>query len=426
MVTEIASPTMTGKIDDQYDCLVIGGGPAGGTTASFLAKMGHKTLLAERQPVPRFSVGESLMPETYWIFEKLGVLDAFKEIAFTKKYGVQFVTAKGKESKPFDFSMRDPSPASQTWHVERRDLDTLLLQTAQKNGAHCRDATRVLNVQLAAEPKENHSVMLRLPCGAEQTVSCKVIVDASGQQSVIANRLGLKKVDPELKKAAIWGYFENAVRAPEGEPEVTVILHTSDRKAWFWYIPLRNGLVSIGAVGDNGFMLKSGRKPEEQFEFLKQQCPGIMRRAKDAKMIEPLRVAKEFSYTTTQRVGQGWVLVGDAYGFIDPVYSSGVMLALKSGDLAATAIDKGLKTGDLSADVLGSWTKEFDSGVYWIRKLVQAFYTDHFSFGAFMKAHPEHQNNLTDLLVGKVFDDEAGKIFEDMTPWIEKMASMPS
>lgn len=134
-------------------------------------------------------------------------------------------------------------------------------------------------------------------------------------------------------------------------------------------------------------------------------------------------VEKEFSYTTTQHSGDGWVLVGDAYGFIDPIYSSGVFLALKSGEMAAGAICEGLRRNDLSAEQLGGWTYEFDHGIQWIRKLVNSFYTREFSFGGFMKEHPQYAKNLTDLLVGRVFDGDPGAIFTDMDPWIEKLKS---
>lgn len=415
-------PRIAGPIQDHYDCLVIGAGPGGGTTAALVAQKGWKTLLVEREAVPRFHVGESLMPETYWTFERLGVLDDFKNIAFTKKYGVQFVSSDGKESTPFVFAKHDPRPCSETWHVERADFDCLLFDTAAKNGADCRDMTRVMDVQLSDTGV--HHVTLQTSEGQRQTVTADVVVDASGQQAMIASRLGLKQIDPSLKKAAIWGYFENAKRNPVGEAEVTCILHTCDKEAWFWYIPLRDGSVSVGVVADNDYLLKSGKSPEEMFQWQRERCEGIKRRMEGSEIKGDLKVAKEFSYTTSQRAGRGWVLVGDAYGFIDPVYSSGVFLALKSGEMAADAIDEGLRKKDLSAEQLSGWVEEFDAGIVWIRKLVHAFYCNEFSFGSFMKSFPQHAGNLTDLLVGKVFDGQPGKIFGDMDPWMAKVKEM--
>ena len=142
----------------------------------------------------------------------------------------------------------------------------------------------------------------------------------------------------------------------------------------------------------------------------------VQQRIAAAEQVGKYHVAKEFSYTTRQQAGDGWVLVGDAFGFIDPIYSSGVFLALKSGELAADAIIEGLRSGNLSATQLGAWTDEFQQGIHWIRKLVNAFYTDSFSFGSFMKQFPQHQGNLTDLLIGRVFDDQVGRIFQDLDP----------
>jgi len=415
-----AEPRCGGPIRAEYDCLVIGAGPGGGTVASLVAQDGWKTLLVDRDPMPRFHIGESLMPETYWTFQRLGVLEEFRKIAFTQKYGVQFVSGDGKESQPFNFSEHDPRPSAVTWHVERADLDCLLFDTAGRWGADCRDMTRVIDFELAGAPDQVHRVTVQTAEGIKQQVSARVLVDASGQQGIIANRLGLRRVDPALKKAAIWGYFADAVRNPPDQAEVTCILHTHDKQAWFWYIPLRDGRVSVGAVGDNDYMLKSGSSPEQRFQWLREHCPGVQRRLARARLTTPLRIAKEFSYTTTQRTGPGWVLVGDAYGFIDPVYSSGVYLALKSGEWAAEAIVEGLRKNDVSAQQLGGWVERFDQGVVWIRKLVHAFYCNEFSFGAFMKQHPQHRQNLTDLLVGRVFEGDPGRIFHDLDPWIEQ------
>jgi len=175
-------------------------------------------------------------------------------------------------------------------------------------------------------------------------------------------------------------------------------------------------------VGDNDFLLKRGGSPQKTFEEEIKNCPGIKRRLIDSKLVEGGRyhVAKEFSYTCKEQAGDGWVLVGDAGGFIDPIYSSGVFLALKSGLMAGEAVAEGLFADNTSAKQLGRWTREYNEGVKWIRKLVRAFYTKEFSFGGFMKNHPEHVSNLTNLLIGRVFEGSPGAIFEDLDPWIEK------
>ena len=404
-----------------YDCVVIGAGPGGCTAAALVAEQGHSTLLVERDQMPREHVGESLMPEAYWIFERLGIVHEMDRIGFTRKNGVQFVSADDKETRPFIFAEHDDRPSNISWHVKRADFDKLLYDTAYNRGATCSDQTRVLEIEL--NKKGNHKIRLQTEQGKEAEVVTKVIVDASGQSSMIANRLGLKEYYPDLKKAAIWGYFDGAKRAGGDNPEVTCILNTKSKDAWFWYIPLSDGTVSVGLVGDNDFLLRRGGSPKQTFEEEIKNCPGIKRRLMDADQVGKFQVAKEFSYKTSQQAGDGWVLVGDAGGFIDPIYSSGVYLALKSGLMAGEAVAEGLHGGDVSEKQLGRWSAEFESGVHWIRKLVRTFYTKEFSFGAFMKAHPQHGENLTNLLIGRVFEGNPGAMFDDLDPWIEKLKS---
>ena len=402
-----------------YDCVVIGAGPGGGAAAALVAEQGFSTLLLERDKMPRFHVGESLMPETYWIFERLGILHELDKIGFTRKNGVQFVNSAGKETAPFIFRDVDDRDCSESWHVQRDKFDQLLYETAYNRGATCADETRVLDIDI--RKKSPHRLTIKSAGGKEQDISTKVIIDASGQQAMIASRLGLKEYYPDLKKAAIWGYFKGAKRAGGGNPEVTCILHTESKDAWFWYIPLGNETVSVGLVADNDYLLKRGGSPQQTFEEHVKQCVGIKSRLQDAQQVGKLNIAKEFSYRTTQQAGDGWVLVGDAGGFIDPIYSSGVYLALKSAVMAADAVTDGLHKNDISERQLGRWTGDYESGVDLLRRLVRAFYTKEFSFGQFMKAHPRHAGNLTDLLIGRVFEGNAGEIFEDMDPWMEKV-----
>jgi flavin-dependent dehydrogenase len=405
-----------------YDCLVIGSGPAGASAAILVAEQGHSTLIVEREKFPRFHVGESLMPETYWSFERLGILHEMERIGFTKKNGVQFVTADDKETRPFIFSEYDDRECSTTWHVQRADFDKMLCDTAYNRGATIMDETRVLDVEI--RKTSPHKVMLKSADGKEHEVMAKVIVDGSGQQAILANRLGLKENYTDLKKSAIWGYFKGAKRNGGINPEVTCILHTNSKDAWFWYIPLSDGTVSVGLVGDNEFLLKRGGSPEKTFMQELANCPGVKRRLTDSECVSRYHVAKEFSYRCKQQAGNGWVMVGDAGGFIDPIYSSGVFLALKSGVMAGEAICDALAANDLSAQRLGRWTKEYNEGVKWILKLVRAFYTKPFSFGDFVREFPQHRENLTNLLVGKVFEGSPGLIFDDMDPWIEKLDQM--
>ena len=395
-----------------YDCIVMGGGPAGSTAAAILAQAGPSTLLLEREAMPRFHVGESLMPETYWIFQRLGLLETMRNSSFVKKVSVQFVAPSGKESQPFFFKEHDPRECSQTWQVERAPFDKMLFDNAAAKGADCHDKTRVMDVLLDGDRAKG--VRVRTADGKLHEIAARVIVDATGQHSFLANRLGLRVDNPRLKKASIWSYYRGA-RRDEGEHGgATIIMHADHRKSWFWFIPLADEVTSIGVVADNDVLLKGRGTTEEIFEEELTHCPAMQERLQNAERIDPFRAVKEFSYTTTRSVGDGWVLIGDAWGFVDPIYSAGVYLAMKMGELAADSIVEGLANDDTSAEQLGKWLEGCGEGVARICKLIDAFYSENFSFGRFMKEHPEHKGNLTDLLIGRIFHESAGAIFEDL------------
>jgi flavin-dependent dehydrogenase len=408
---------------DAYDCIVLGGGPAGCAAAALVAKEGFSTLLVEREQHPRAHVGESLMPETYWTFERLGVLDQLASSRFSKKVGVQFVNHTGQESAPFFFRSRLDHDSSDTWHVERPQFDKMLFENAAAKGAECVDQTRVLEVLLdGTDPATARATGVRLVGhdGVERRIASRVVVDATGQQSMIANRLGLKQVNPRLRKAAIWRHFRGAPRDESGGGVKTIILHTRDKRVWFWYIPQSGDVVSVGAVGDNDYLLKGRGTPAEVFDEEVANCPALAERVAGAEALDDLAVAKEFSYTTSHAAGHGWTLVGDAWGFIDPVYSSGVYFALRSADMASECVVDALRSGDTSPERLGAWSPKFAEGTKWVRKLVHAFYSGDFRVGKFVMEHPQHAGTLTDLLVGKMFSPEMPAMFADLDPWLER------
>ncbi len=394
----------------------MGGGPAGSTVATLVARAGIKTLLVEREKLPRPSVGESLMPETYWIFQRLGVLDKLKASSYSQKVGVQFVNRTGKESAPFFFSSHDSRECSQTWHVERGPFDKMLWDNAATASAACHDTTRVLDVLFQGDQAKG--VRLQPATGPAIEVAATVVVDATGRQAILGSKLGLRRVDPELRKAAIWGHFRGGHRDEQGGGVKTVILQTRENRSWFWYIPQANDLVSVGVVGDADYLLKGRGKPDDVFQEELKKCERLAKWLAGAESADPLRVDKEFSYSTERAAGDGWLLVGDAWGFIDPVYSSGVYFALKSAELAADSIIEGLPKGDVSAKALGRWLPEFTQRAGLLRKLVNAFYSGDFRVGQFIAEYPQHRKELVDLLIGRIFEGSKGQIFEDLEPWL--------
>ena len=293
-----------------------------------------------------------------------------------------------------------------------RDFDHLLFQNAAAAGAECLDDTRVVQVDFAGDRADG--VQLRTADGSSQKVAARVVVDATGQRSLIATQLGLREVIPELRKAAIWTYFRDAERLPGEHGGATLVMHTESKDSWFWYIPLAENITSVGVVSDVDRILRGSGTPEEAFGRERGQCPALQRRLQGAERTDDYHVAKEFSYTTTRHAGDGWVLVGDAFGFIDPIYSSGVFFALRTGEMAADCIADGLREDDVSAARLGRWTDAFKSGARWVRQLVDTFYSNSFSFGKFARDYPGHRGHVTDILIGRVFDRDMSDVFAAM------------
>ncbi|HEX4592304.1 MAG TPA: NAD(P)/FAD-dependent oxidoreductase [Gemmataceae bacterium] len=399
--------------------VVIGGGPAGSTVSTLLAKAGYRVELFERERFPRFHIGESLIPMTYHVLKRLDMLPKMRASHFVKKYSVQFINQHGRLSEPFYFIDHKPHESSQTWQVVREELDTMLLENAAEHGVEVHQGTRVLEVLF--EGKRAAGVRVQDKTG-ERTVRADVVVDASGQSSMIMDRLGLREWDPVLKKAALWTYWKGAERDTGKDEGATLVIQTQGKKGWFWYIPQHNDVVSVGVVADHDYLFTNrGGKDLEAIYFEEIDCcPGVKPRIANAEQCDIFRAAKEYTYRATRSAGDGWVLVGDAFGFLDPLYSSGVLLALTSGSMAADAIAEGLAKGDTSEEQLRQWEPAFTAGMERMRRLVCAYY-DGFSFGRFVKQYPHLKDRVTDVLIGDVFDDKVDVLW----PLMDAMRTAP-
>ena len=391
--------------------IVIGGGPAGSTASTLIAQQGIKVQLFERERFPRFHIGESLIPETYWVLKRLDMLPKMRASRFVKKYSVQFVSQKGKLSEPFYFMEHKPHECSQTWQVLRSEFDQLMLQNAQEHGVEVHQGVRVLDVIFDGDRAVG--VEIQDENGTRGTIRADVIVDASGQSSLIMNKFKLRQWDPILKKAALWTYFEGAYRDTGRDEGATLVLQTQGKNGWFWYIPLHNNIISVGVVAGFEYLFKGRGEHEAIYQEELARCPAVRERVTIGKQVERFRAAKEYSYRSSRVAGDGWVLVGDAFGFLDPLYSSGVLLALKSGSLAADAVVEGLQKGDTSAAQLGKWGPGFIQGMDRMRRLVCEYY-DGFSFGQFVRRHPHFKGHLTDLLIGDLFKNSVDEVFGPM------------
>ena len=404
---------MVGTAVERTEVVVIGGGPAGATAAAVAAQRGRRVALFERERFPRFHVGESLIPETFGVFERLGMLDALRGSRFVEKHSVQFVNERGVLSEPFYFADHKPQESSQTWQVRRSEFDEMMLRNAARLGVDVHEGARVLEVLFDGTGSEARARGVRVQdeAGLVRTVEADVVVDASGQGAMIQSRLGLRDWDQELKKAAIWSYWKGATRGTGRDEGATLVLQLDEKQGWFWYIPLHDDIVSVGVVAGHDYLFKNRATKDSDAIYREEisRCPGLIPRLEQAEMIEPVRVAKEYSYRSRQVAGKGWVLVGDAFGFLDPLYSSGILLALKSGELAGDAVADALGAGDTTAERLGAWAPDFIRGMERMRRLVVEFY-DGFNFGKFVKRHPHLKGHITDMLIGDLFNERVDEI----------------
>jgi flavin-dependent dehydrogenase len=220
-------------------------------------------------------------------------------------------------------------------------------------------------------------------------------------------KLGLRQWDAQLRKAALWTYFKGAQRDQGRDSGATLVMQTEGKKGWFWFIPLQDDVTSVGVVADHDFLFRNRGTTDfgAIFEQEVARCPGLIPRLATAERCDAYRAQKEYSYRSRQLAGDGWTLVGDAYGFLDPLYSSGVLLALVSGERAADTICEGLRASDTSEKRLRGWEAEFNAGMDRMRRLVCEFY-DGFSFGRFVKKHPHLKGMITDMLIGDIFRDD--------------------
>ena len=409
-----------------YDTIVIGGGPAGSTTATLIAQQGYRVLLLERDAEPTFKIGESLIPATYWTFKRLGMLDKLRSSHFPQKFSVQFFTRTGKATNPFYFFETNPHESAVTWQVLRSEFDQMLLDNAAENGVEVRRGVSVRKVLFEGDKAvgvatQNGKIGQDQAKNMLETIHGTVIVDSTGQRSLIGRQLNLNTIEPNLKKASLFTHFEGGHRDEGLDEGATLIMHTEDKDSWFWSIPLPYNRTSVGVVGELDYLLQNRREPDGKLNAQKifdkelEKCQPLVQRLEGAKQLFPIQTTKDFSYRASRIAGDNWVLIGDAFGFLDPVYSTGLFLALKSGEMAADAIIEAYKENDFAETRLGSFGQRFVEGMEAFRKLVYAFYTKEFSFARFLSEYPEHLGGIVDILSGDVYRRDVTHIFPDMS-----------
>jgi flavin-dependent dehydrogenase len=387
----------------EYEAIIIGGGPAGSATGAILAEHGHNVLILEREKFPRYHIGESLLPFTFHPLKRLGLIDKMRQSAFIKKYSVQFVSASGRASQPFYFNTRYDKDVSQTWQVLRSEFDLILLNHAREKGAVVMEETAV--VELVREDDKVVGVRAQSKAGEKMEFRAPITVDCSGREAFSTIRNHWRMGDPELHKVAIWTYYKGAKRDPGMDEGGTTVAFVPE-KGWFWYIPLHNDIVSVGVVAEGKYLTRDDLKdPEKIFQREVKQNKWINEYLSQGQQTGQYWITGEYSYHSRHCAAEGLLLAGDAFCFLDPVFSSGVMLALKSGVMAGDAIHEAILANDFSPARFAEYGRLLREGIENMRKLVYAFYYENFSFRQLTDKYPDLAGDITDCLSGDVNKD---------------------
>ncbi len=375
---------MSDRSPYDFDFAVVGGGPAGSAAAISLASRGHSVILFERERFPRFHIGESLISTANDSLTQLGVMEDIEAASFPQKWGARLVSHDGSTGRGVDFAVVREVMRGQTWQVGRGEFDRILLERARRAGTDVREEHRITTCEFATEAV---TLSFETADGRTGSVRVRAVVDASGRAAVIARKLGLRRDEPRLPNIAIFAHYSGVPRLPDDRPDDIRIVARSDA-GWFWLIPITKDLMSVGVVlpKDLYAQLPQGT-PEERLQQSFADTPVMAELMRNAKREWPVRVEKDFSYSTSKYAGDRWILAGDAGSFLDPVFSTGVAIALESGIEAAAELDRALARNDFSERAFAAFSRRQRRRYETFRRFVIGFYTPEFR-DLFYDPHP--------------------------------------
>lgn len=378
-----------------YDAIVIGGGPAGSTAATLLAERGHSVLLLERERFPRFQIGESLLPYNNDLFARLGLTEKLGGGKFYPKYGAFFCTADGSTQYTFRFDRNLEPGYHNSIQVKRAEFDNVLLRNAQDHGVTVKEETGVGSVDLS-DP--NRAVVTTT---AGESFGARFVLDASGHTSIIGQKVGGRSDVKSLRKIAIFAHYRGVPRAEGRNAGNTTIAVLKD--SWFWMIPVSEDVTSVGLVVDREHVMSCGLQPEQLLAETIAATPYVAKLMANAEATTQVYARKDFSFRMRNVTGANYALIGDAAGFLDPIFSTGVFMAMKSADLASAAADERLRTG--STTLLRKYGRDMNHALDEYFRFIDNFYRREF-LEVFLQ--PKEDFGLLKAIVGVL----AGNIFE--------------
>lgn len=401
------------------DVVIIGGGPAGAVTGCYLSKAGISNAIFEAANHPRAHVGESLVPSTTRVFDEIGFLEVMEREGFPRKYGAAWHPPQ-KNASVFIKFKEFPQPGvhqDYTWHVDRRKFDLLLFKHAESLGTRCHQGVRVKEVVFEGDRATGVRVDL---AGHDVLVPAKVVVDASGRGALLGRQLRWKDADPQFNQFAVHGWFEKVDRGPEETRGDIHIYFLPVERGWVWQIPITDAITSIGVVAEKRVFKESRKDHAAWFHNLAKSAPDIERAMRDAVHINDFTIEADYSYCMESFCGNGFVMVGDAARFVDPIFSSGVSVALTSAKFASEQIIEGVQQNDVSEAVFKPFEERLKRGTTVWYEFISLYYKLLPLFTRFI-ASEEHRHQVLQLLQGEVYDRQEVPVLDAMRDYIAQV-----